>query len=77
MAAIQKVVAGVARPGGPVVLVGHEPDLGKVVSRLAGLRGARFKKCGAAELEWGADGRAALVSWLPPRILRKLARVAG
>jgi phosphohistidine phosphatase len=62
-----------------VLLVGHEPDLSRLVAHLigAGKRGnLAFKKGGCCLLQWGdhpfeTDGQ--LVWWMTPRLLRALA----
>ena len=59
-----------------VVLVGHEPDLGRFVAAALGAGAARlaFKKGGAACLEFQrvAPGNATLAWLLPPKMLRAL-----
>ncbi len=70
-ARIRAVIRDYAEPGTTLALVGHEPDLGNLVSRLTGLWEADFKKAGVAELDLAPDGKqAALRAWLPPRVLR-------
>ncbi|MCE9626705.1 MAG: histidine phosphatase family protein [Candidatus Eisenbacteria bacterium] len=65
-------------PESVTVLVGHEPDLGKLAGVL--LFGAPtalpLKKAGACaiDLERAAPGAGRLRWWLPPRALRALAR---
>src|SRR5262245_66218635 len=65
-----------------IVLVGHEPDLGQLAGELALDPPAvlSFKKAGAAAVRFdGAPRRrtGALEWFLPPRLLRRLARRAG
>jgi phosphohistidine phosphatase len=59
-----------------VVLVGHEPDVSRLVGVLVGGTGQRlpFKKGGAAlvEIEADAPGTGRLIWFLPPRLLRRL-----
>jgi phosphohistidine phosphatase len=55
--------------GGTIVLVGHEPDLGELAGWLIARRpeaGIRFKKGGAALLEFGVerDAGSATLNWL-------------
>lgn len=61
-----------------LALVGHQPDLGDLGSRLLGARGAlEFKKGGVAylELDGATPAGPGTLHWmLPPRVLRKLAR---
>lgn len=64
-----------------VVLVGHEPDLGALLSAaLAGENfrlGIEFRKGGAACLQFAKDirpGRGTLLWMMPPRVLRALGR---
>jgi phosphohistidine phosphatase len=66
-------------PEATVAIVGHEPVLGALLARLLGAPDeARlpFKKGGAAlvDLPEGPSGRARLIWFLKPRILRRLAR---
>jgi phosphohistidine phosphatase len=62
-----------------VVLVGHEPNLGRLLAAALGGDSARlkfeFKKGGAACVEFGkraTPGSATLLWMLPPRVLRSL-----
>ncbi len=59
-----------------VALVGHEPDLGRLLAHVVGGVGERlpFKKGGAAlvELEGGEAGEGRLIWFMPPRLLRAL-----
>jgi phosphohistidine phosphatase len=61
-----------------LALVGHQPDLGDLGSRLLSARGVLdFKKGGVAfiELDGATPGGPGTLHWLlPPRVLRKLAR---
>lgn len=62
-----------------VLLVGHQPHLGRLLGRLLGGRKdleVPMKKAGLAELEAEGDpslGRAELKFYLPPRLLEQLA----
>lgn len=59
-----------------VALVGHEPDLGRLLAHVVGGVGERlpFKRGGAAlvELEGGEGGGGRLIWFMPPRLLRAL-----
>jgi phosphohistidine phosphatase len=64
-------------PASPIALVGHEPDLGRLLALCLGGSGATgalpLKKMGAALLAFEGTARAgtARLAWLlPPRILR-------
>jgi phosphohistidine phosphatase SixA len=61
-----------------IVWVGHEPDLGAYAARFLGAPYPMpLKKAGACALVFEGAVRAAdadLESWLPPRVLRDLAR---
>ena len=64
-----------------VALVGHEPGLGKLLVACLGGTGSRpvaeFKKGGVALIEFSGEvrpGQAVLQAFLPPRVLRRLAR---
>lgn len=64
---------------GSIALVGHEPDLGRFAARLLAPRRTGpplpFKKGGVARFDWRSAGAPASLEWfLPPRILRRLAR---
>ena len=68
-----------SRKEAAVVLVGHEPNLSKLLSAALGGDRARlsfeFKKGGAACLHFAKDiapGRATLIWMIPPRVLRAL-----
>lgn len=66
-------------PGATVVLVGHEPHLGGLLARFLNAEGAEalaFRKGGAALLELpGAPSQGGSLIWfIPPRVLRRLAR---
>jgi len=68
-----------SRKEADVVLVGHEPNLGRFLAAALGGDSARlkieFKKGGAACVEFGkrpAPGTATLTWMLPPRVLRSL-----
>lgn len=68
-----------ARHEKEVIIVGHEPNLGRLLgAALAGEHGRfdlEFKKGGAACIEFrgrAAPGRATLIWMLPPRVLRQL-----
>ena len=61
--------------GGTIVLVGHEPDLGKLAGTLVfgAPRALPLKKAGAAAIEFAGPvepGKGEIVWWLPPRLLR-------
>jgi phosphohistidine phosphatase len=64
-----------------LVWVGHEPDLGAHAARfLAAGAPLSLKKAGACALAFEGPIRpsdASLEAWLPPRVLRALARGAG
>lgn len=69
------------RSAGAVILVGHEPDLGCLASRLIGVARAAphivLKKAGACAIDFeGAvrEGQGRLESCLTPRVLRRLGR---
>ena len=62
-----------------VMLVGHEPDLSRLLCRLLGISGKarrfKFEKSGFCELEVDLSKkklRAALIAFLPPKILSAL-----
>jgi len=62
---------------GPVVLVGHEPDLGRLAGSLlaAGPSSLPLKKAGAVVLDFDGSprrGEGRLAAFLPPRVLRAL-----
>jgi phosphohistidine phosphatase len=61
-----------------VALVGHEPDMSRLLSHLVGGHGERlpFKKGGAAlvALDGGAARGGQLIWFMPPRLLRALGR---
>jgi phosphohistidine phosphatase len=61
-----------------IALVGHEPDLGELASRLLGARGGlQFKKGAVCCIELQgrlAAGPGTLLWHCPPRLLRRLAR---
>jgi phosphohistidine phosphatase len=66
------------KPGETLVLVGHEPDLGKFVGTalFAAPRGLPMRKSGACVLRFTAaiePGAAQLEGFYPPRILRRFA----
>jgi phosphohistidine phosphatase len=69
-----------AESGGCVVLVGHEPDLGKLAGMLlfgAPARSLPLKKAGACVIDFTAapePGAGHLHAFLPPRMLRRLAQ---
>jgi phosphohistidine phosphatase len=72
-AAVLELLRGHA--GKSVVLVGHEPEFGRLLAAMLGAKNARFdfRKGGAACVEFGkriAAGGATLVSFLPPKVLR-------
>jgi phosphohistidine phosphatase len=56
------------------IMVGHEPDFSAMLGAAIGAPVARFrfKKSGCAEIGWDDDGRAELVAFLPPDILKKI-----
>ena len=68
-----------AASGGSVVLVGHEPDLGKLAGMLlfgAPARSLPLKKAGACVIDFTGPveaGAGHLHAFLPPRALRRLA----
>ena len=71
------LAAIVAHPEDSVVaLVGHEPDMSRLLSHVIGGVGERMplKKGGAAliELDHGAAGGGRLIWFMPPRLLRAL-----
>ena len=59
-----------------VALVGHEPDISRLLAHLIGASGERlpFKKGGAAlvAMDNPSPGSGRLIWFLPPRLLRKL-----
>jgi phosphohistidine phosphatase len=59
-----------------VALVGHEPDMSRLLAHMVGGHGERvpFKKGGAAlvELDGGGAGAGQLIWFMPPRCLRAL-----
>jgi phosphohistidine phosphatase len=59
-----------------VALVGHEPDMSRLLAHVVGGLGERlpFKKGGAAlvDLDDGAAGNGRLIWFMPPRLLRTL-----
>jgi len=61
-----------------IALVGHEPDLGELAAHLIGTpRAIPFKKVGVCriDMEGLASKRAGALLWfIPPKVLRKLAR---
>ncbi len=61
-----------------LALVGHQPDLSELASRLLGARGTFEFRKGAVvllELDGATPGGPGTLRWLlPPRVLRKLAR---
>ena len=63
-----------------VLLVGHEPDLGRLASRFIGVgkgSGLAFKKGGCCLIHWDdspLESNGTLVWWLTPRLLRTLAK---
>ena len=63
-----------------VLLVGHEPDLGRLASRLIGMgkgSGLAFKKGGCCLIHWDdlpLESTGMLVWWLTPRLLRALGK---
>jgi len=66
-------------PGDTVVLVGHEPHLSGLLARLLGADGGEkvgFRKGGAAlvELSGPPSQGGSLIWFMPPRVLRRLAR---
>jgi phosphohistidine phosphatase len=70
-------------PNDVIVLVGHEPDLGKLAGVLlfgAPATGLPLKKAGACTIHFVGPPRAGegrLDAFLPPRVLRGLARKRG
>jgi phosphohistidine phosphatase len=76
--AAEAVLAAVAaHPEDSVVaLVGHEPDMSRLLAHVVGGLGERlpFKKGGAAlvELDDGGAGSGRLIWFMPPRLLRAL-----
>ena len=63
--------------GGAVVLVGHEPDLGRLIAHLIGSIPLPLKKAGACAIEFDdqVEPGAGRLRWLAtPRLLRRLAR---
>ncbi|HTU67809.1 MAG TPA: histidine phosphatase family protein [Steroidobacteraceae bacterium] len=68
------------RAGTRAVLVGHEPEFGRLLAAMVGARGMRstnfeFRKGGAACLEFSgriAAGSGTLLCFLPPKVLRAL-----
>jgi phosphohistidine phosphatase len=71
-----EAVAGAEREGraGPLLLVGHEPDLSGVVAELTGAR-LDLKKCGLVALRLGGGG-GELVLLLRPAELALIAGIA-
>jgi phosphohistidine phosphatase len=74
----EAILAAVAQhPESSVVaVVGHEPDMSRLLSHVVGGNGDRlpFKKGGAALVEFpdGAAGAGRLIWFMPPRLLRAL-----
>ena len=74
----EALLAAVAAHSKPnvVVLVGHEPDLSRLLAHLIGGNGERlsFKKGGAALVELDDDTTSSgrLIWFMPPRLLRSL-----
>jgi phosphohistidine phosphatase len=73
---VESVAAHNAHP--TVALVGHEPDLGKLVGMLlfSAPSPIALKKAGACSIEFSAEvrpGAGQLLWFLPPRVLRRLA----
>ena len=70
-------------PNDTIVLVGHEPDLGKIAGMLlfgAPATGLPLKKAGACTIHFVGPpkpGKGRLDAFLPPRVLRDLARKGG
>jgi phosphohistidine phosphatase len=65
--------------GGTIVLVGHEPDLGKLAGILVfgAPRALPLKKAGAAAIEFAGpveSGEGTIAWWFTPRLLRSRAR---
>ena len=72
---IEKPHAG--RRAGTIVLVGHEPDLGKLAGLLVfgAPRAMPLKKAGACAIDFGRDvdaGKGEMVWLLTPKVLRSL-----
>lgn len=65
------------RGEGTLIMVGHEPDLGRIAGMLSGTCVVPLKKAGVCAVEWdGAvgPGEGRLRWLLPPAILRRLGR---
>lgn len=76
--AVVREIARAGRRHRRLALVGHEPDLGELTARLLAARGTVAFKKGAVcrvDVHVAAPGGPGLLRWfLPPRVLRKLAR---
>lgn len=70
---------GLRGAGGTIVLIGHEPDLGKLAGSLVfgAPRALPLKKAGACAIRFEAPvdaGKGQIEWWLPPRLLRARAK---
>jgi phosphohistidine phosphatase len=78
MAQVLEAIAKQSKRSRHIALVGHEPDLGELASRLLRARGTiEFKKGAVAciELDGAMPNGPGTLRWLlPPRALRKLRR---
>ncbi len=78
LAAVAEASAAARRSASRVAVVGHEPDLGVLAARLLGARGTfEFRKGAVCHIDLERampQGPGTLRWWLPPRVLRGLAR---
>lgn len=78
IAAVETASSRGRRGAARLALVGHEPDLGALAARLLGAKGTfEFRKGGVCRIDLERampQGPGTLRWWLPPRVLRGLAR---
>lgn len=78
LAAVADALSAARRGASRVAVVGHEPDLGVLAARLLGARGTfEFRKGAVCRIDLERamlQGPGTLRWWLPPRVLRGLAR---